>query len=244
MKKIISILLILCAISAAVYFFTYFKKSQTTSDTNNLQTQDSSSNILSAKLDEEKKFINVTFKDLKEVKVATLYPDSTETVEVVDINYDNVDDLMVTESSGAYNMATYFMVQDQATRKFSEYDIAKRIGDGDDSFTGLGFVDFDKDGRILISSYKGRGLGDMYSEEVYEFKNGKWVLTKTVIQNQLDMPNTQTDGESGYYVRETETFSGGNSSIIKEYFKVRNSDDLGDLIQVTEKEVRQKGLIK
>jgi hypothetical protein len=111
-----------------------------------------------------------------------------------DINFDGILDLEVLTSSGAYNVRMDYYVYNPKTKVLSL------------ALTGIVNPSFDKDARTITSFDKWRGLGDLYSSEVYHFENGEYVLVKEIIQD-FD-PSDSNNEQSGYLYTEKERVRG------------------------------------
>lgn len=162
---------------------------------------------------------------------------------VVDVNYDNVDDIMVVVGAGAYNVSTYFLVLDEKKATYVEYAPFQRSGEGED-FEGyvLGAVTFDPANRLITSFFKGRGLGDMYAVTQYLFKNGSWNITKTEVQDILNYGDAVEYYFNTIVQYDADTLATTSEKTI--YLKTREGGDIGDLVEVPRSELQKKKLVK
>jgi hypothetical protein len=171
-------------------------------------------------------------------------PEGVQEVKVVDINFDDVDDIQVTEYAGAYNTITYFLVYDSARKVYEEYRAfrqALHLAD-DDTYPGLGYVQFDSGSRVITSFFKGRGLGDLYEEETFSFVDGVWQLIKTETQDLLNYPTSSK--ETQYYIH-TKTVFVDNATTSHSVIYLKPKDgDISNLVEVPLKEVKKAGLVK
>lgn len=182
----------------------------------------------------------ITFKDGTIVNVPIYWEDweyYDPELRIVDVNFDGHDDLMLSYSAGAYNMSTRFYAQDPHTRAFAAYEIDNRPRDPKDpyvtDYNELAMTEFNADKREIYSYYKGRGLGDMYTNATYRFSNGAWYLAQSEWQDAVG------DLDSGYYLREITDYDekGGSTETVKYYKLVQNPDGSTDFIEVTKAEV-------
>ncbi|MDB5259885.1 MAG: hypothetical protein JWN37_116 [Candidatus Nomurabacteria bacterium] len=111
-----------------------------------------------------------------------------------DINFDGILDLEVLSSSGAYNMRMDYYVYNPKTKAFVL------------ALPGIINPSFDKDARTITSFDKWRGLGDLYSSEVYHYENGEYVLAKEITQD-FD-PSDRNNEQPGYLYTEKERIRG------------------------------------
>lgn len=156
-------------------------------------------------------------------------------VSIVDINFDGRDDIEIVVSAGAYNAASYFYVFDVSKNTFVEY--MKRDG----------YVTIDADKKELSTFFKGRGIGDLYSKELYTFKNNTWELRQQEVQDTANSDMMiRDDGGAMYYVRTVTDFENGTSSKKSvTYYKLEHpADDYGDFVEVQKSELVQKGIFK
>ena len=108
-------------------------------------------------------------------------------VSVVDINYDGRDDIEIIVSAGAYNAMSYFYTFDISKNTFVEY--LKRDG----------YVTIDAQKKELRTFFKGRGIGDLYSKELYTFVNNTWELRQQEIQDIANYDIMSTDSSDVVY---------------------------------------------
>ena len=156
-------------------------------------------------------------------------------VSIVDINFDGRDDIEIMVSAGAYNGASYFYVFDISKNTFVEY--MKRDG----------YVTIDREKKELSTFFKGRGIGDLYSKELYSFRNNAWELRQQEIQDTANYDAMLVDSDGAiYYVRTVTDFENGTSSKKSvTYYKLElPADDYGDFVEVPEFELVQKGIFK
>jgi hypothetical protein len=92
-----------------------------------------------------------------------------------DITFDGVPELKVLVISGAY----------QQSFRYYTYNPAKGIFEPVKGLPVLVDPDYDEDSRKVVSSSKGRGLGDIYSVSEYTWRSGGYELTMTETQNVL-----------------------------------------------------------
>lgn len=98
-----------------------------------------------------------------------------------DINFDGYKDLAVLVSAGAYNFNYNYYVFNPLSGKY-----VFEIGD-------LTNVYFNASDRTITTHNKGRGMGDMYVDETYQFTDGKYVLTEVASQDIDDYENPDSD---------------------------------------------------
>ncbi len=246
LKSLIIFLILLCVYAGLIMYQKYRTENQQ-KNTPPVQTLTERSHvkIKSAQYDESNKIVVVTFEGGEQVKIARDDFWDNTTVSVVDINYDGIDDVMIEEPAGAYNMSTYFMVFNKDKNIFEEYPAFKTRLTQNDAFTGLGAVDFNVEEKKIESFYKGRGIGDWYTEETYYFIDGTWKRTKIETQDSLDFLNPNANE---YYIRTIFTFNseGATTSEKTEYLKQVEDQKTGNstYIEVTKAELKKKGLIK
>jgi hypothetical protein len=241
---IIAFLVLLCVL---VYTFASLDKAEApTSDRSSDEQSLVGDNVVYKQIqsvvpDKEKGIVEVTYQNNRKISFSLgndeWLRNSLEYTEIVDINYDGYDDVMLVASAGAYNVYTYFMVFNLANKNFSEYEIFVKQSSEDSA--GLGFVDFDKEGKKLKSFFKGRGIGDIYTENTYIFQDSSWNQATSVVQDLIDFDNPE------YYFKTTSTIKNGTStSDTVEYFKKGPGDDYLNLIKIQKTELQKKGLIK
>ena len=115
------------------------------------------------------------------------------TFQLKDVTYDGYNDLVVLFSSGAYNFTDSYYAYDPGSHTFKEEPILTLTN---------GNVDLEA--KTARSFYKGRGIGDIYTRQYYEFRDGKYVLVMTVSQDMEDWKNEKSD-----YVRVTAELKNG-----------------------------------
>jgi hypothetical protein len=105
-----------------------------------------------------------------------------------DINFDGYKDITIRSNSGAYNFTFDYYVYNQSTGFFDKDPIVSAVNPV-----------FDLNAKTITSHSLGRGVGDIYFDEVYHFEDGKYVLIKTENQNELDENINQEDVDNYKY---------------------------------------------
>lgn len=118
--------------------------------------------------------------DAKEVGATYLKPGA---FAFEDINFDGYLDLAVRSSSGAYNEAYDYYLYNPKTKRFALRPLFKDMVN----------ASFDSNGKTISTFNKGRGAGDVFASRVYEFRDGRYLLTKETAQDFVD-PSDETKG--------------------------------------------------
>jgi hypothetical protein len=165
-------------------------------------------------------------------------------VSIVDINYDNKDDVMVVDTAGAYNLSTTFYTFNEATKKFVEYDGFKKASGAEDEYFDLGAVNLDLENRKITSFFKGRGLGDMYSLVEYSFVNNAWYESKSEVQDVLNYDLYESS--KWYYYRTIVEYKPSHATTSEKttYYVQKADGDIGELVEVPRAELVKRKLIK
>ncbi len=154
-------------------------------------------------------------------------------VTVVDINFDNYDDIQLTTQAGAYNMDTEFYVYEQEKGKFLKYDAFAL----DDLIVGA--ADFNPDTKTLKTYWKGRGLGDIFVEKTFTYTKGEWHLSETVSQDTIEN-KLNADSEEQYYLKIVRSISeNGKSTERKIYYKGIGDGDSFTYVDVSADDARK-----
>jgi hypothetical protein len=106
-------------------------------------------------------------------------------LQLQDVTYDGYKDLAVLDSAGAYNFTYDYYAYDPKTGSY--------MGDPIVSATN---PTVDTTARTITSQFLGRGIGDIYDDETYQFENGQYVLVREESQDFADQ--TSYDGNAGY----------------------------------------------
>lgn len=90
-----------------------------------------------------------------------------------DLNFDGYKDMEILTSAGAYNFSYdyYFYIPREPSFQAELTDIVN--------------PQFDPVGKRILTHYKGRGIGDYYSDNTYELRDGHYVLIRTETQDIL-----------------------------------------------------------
>ena len=110
-----------------------------------------------------------------------------------DVTFDGYKDLIVLVSAGAYNFTDDIYAYNPTTKTFDPESILSVTNES-----------FHPEIRQVVSHFKGRGIGDIYTEETYEFRDKKYVLIKSVSQDIISFDNPERG-----YVRTTEELVNG-----------------------------------
>lgn len=165
-------------------------------------------------------------------------------ISIVDINYDNKDDVMVVDTAGAYNLSTTFYMFDESTKKFVVYDGFKKASGAEDDYFNLGSVNLDLENKKIKSFFKGRGLGDMYSLVEYSFVDGAWYESKSEVQDVLNYDSFEST--QWYYYKTIVEYKPGHATTSEKttYYVQKADGDIGELVEVPRTELVKKKLIK
>lgn len=112
---------------------------------------------------------------------------------LTDVTYDGYKDLWVLTSAGAYNFYNSYFAYNPKTKTFDSEPILDVVNES-----------IDLKNKQVISFEKGRGFGDIYTEETYKFINGKYVLVGRFNQDIISFEDM-----SNGYVQTTEKLVNG-----------------------------------
>lgn len=173
-------------------------------------------------IEERSTDIKVIYPDGYTFIIDSNYVEPVTNLTKVDINFDGVQDVLADISLGAYNMGADFYVQDPKTRTFTRFELTgKKADDGYEAFPGLGFVTINEKERTLESYFKGRGLGDIYTIEIYSFADGAWSLSSRESQDIYVIPGISgDDGWGPYYVNEVVDYTKNPPATTTTYLKL------------------------
>ncbi len=173
-------------------------------------------------IEERSTDIKVTYPDGYTFIIDSNYIEPVTDISKIDINFDGVQDVLVDLSMGAYNMGTDFYIQDPKTRTFAFYNLTGRdMRDEGDVFPGLGFVGVDLETKTLSSYFKGRGLGDIFTNEQYRFTDGAWHMTSREFQDNYEVKDlSYGDGWSPYYINEVVDYTKNPPATTTTYLKL------------------------
>jgi hypothetical protein len=161
-------------------------------------------------------------------------------IDVVDVNYDGNEDLYLSYVTGAYNAGSKFKVFSESQGKLIDYDSSNFIG-GFPSDSAR----FNAEEKTLVTFYKSRGIGDLYSTSKYSFQNGKWYLTEEFKQDILDYrEDARVEALSGYYIQITQYYENGlKKSEERKFVKlIEYPDNRVDYVEVSKDELISSGI--
>lgn len=93
-----------------------------------------------------------------------------------DVTFDGYKDLVIETGRGAYNFSHSYFAYNPKTKTF---DLEAVVDDVTNE-------SFDPVKKQIYSHFKGRGVGDIFTDEIYEFRNGKYVLIEDFNQETVD----------------------------------------------------------
>jgi hypothetical protein len=185
-------------------------------------------------IEERSTDIKVIYPDGHIFVIDSNYIEPVTDISKVDINFDGVQDVRIDLSMGAYNMGTDFYVQDKNTRKFKPYSVTGFAEPEEyDVFPGLGGVTFDAESRTLKSFFKGRGVGDIYSHDTYQFIDGAWRLITKEFQDTYDIPGAPAgDGWGPYYKKEVVDYTKNPPATTTIYLELKTISDQFEFVEI------------
>ncbi len=192
-------------------------------------------------IEERSTDIKVIYPDGHIFVIDSNYIEPVTDLSKIDINFDGVQDVRVDLSMGAYNMGTDFYIQDPKTRTFAYYNLTGRdMGAEGDIFPGLGFVGVDLETKTLSSYFKGRGLGDIFTNEQYHFTDGAWHMTSREFQDNYEVKDlSYGDGWSPYYINEVVDYTKSPPATTTTYLELKTIGDQFGFVKI-EKPVAKK----
>ncbi len=107
-----------------------------------------------------------------------------------DVTFDGYKDLVIQTAAGAYNFTHAYFAYNPKTKTFNTVPVVEATNES-----------FDPIKKQMVSFFKGRGIGDIYTEETYEFRNGKYVLIMDFDQSTVD--NGRDDNINPMYTQVT-----------------------------------------
>lgn len=175
--------------------------------------------------EDEPTTIVVTYSDGYVVKIDTNYTEPITDISTIDINFDGIDDIKAEILIGAYNVGTQFYIQDPNTREFEPYEIASGPAYGPE-YPTLGFVTVDTENKVLTNSSKGRGLGDIFTEQVYTFTDDAlWEISTQEEQTFYTPPGMSESNGEQYYLNEFTDYRTNPPTIRKKYLKLEDGSN-------------------
>jgi hypothetical protein len=185
-------------------------------------------------IEERSTDVKVTYPDGHTFIIDSDYIEPVTDISKIDINFDGVQDVRVDLSMGAYNMGTDFYIQDPKTRTFAYYNLTRRdMNTEGDIFPGLGFVSVDTETKTLSSYFKGRGVGDIFTNEQYRFVDGAWHIASREFQDNYEVKwMSYGDGWSPYYINEVIDYTKNPSATTTTYLELKTIGDQFGFIKI------------
>jgi hypothetical protein len=130
--------------------------------------------------------------ELNGISITNLYGNGpfllVDAVELLDINYDGYLDMKVRTSSGAYNFYYDYYVYNPKTYMFDATPLLSSIVNPSEDLSK----------KTITSDNLGRGIGDLFYDETYQFRNGKYVLIREESQNMPQDGDCSVDANCSY----------------------------------------------
>ncbi len=185
-------------------------------------------------IEERSTDIKVIYPDGHTFIIDSNYIEPVTDISKIDINFDGVQDVRVDLSMGAYNIGTDFYIQDSKTRTFAYYNLTGRDMSAEgDIFPGLGFVGVDLETKTLSSYFKGRGVGDIFTNEQYRFTDGAWYMTSREFQDNYDVKDVSYgDGWSPYYINEVVDYTKNPPATTTTYLELKTVGDQFEFVKI------------
>lgn len=118
---------------------------------------------------DSKKIFSLGSSDIFDDKYIDLNIDFKSTgFELTDVTYDGYKDIIILSNAGAYQWSYKFFRYNQNLKTFDQKPLLEATS-----------PDIDLEARTIGSYAKGRGVGDYFYNELYNFENDTYVLTKT-----------------------------------------------------------------
>ena len=135
---------------------------------------------------------------------------------LIDINYDGYLDMKVQTPSGAYNFYYDYYAYNPKTHSFDETPLLSSIVNPGEDLVH----------KTITSYNKGRGLGDMFNSETYQFKNGEYITIREENQN---ISNDCLDDVSCRYLHTVKELVNGKMVVTKKEV-LTTKDIFGDQV--------------